>query len=127
MYPQQGHQMQRNQNFFSQDRGSMGAENHHGNRMQKQHTKPSYNKERPRDQQKDRKHYKSQLLEDFRSRNRKIEFAELRDHIVEFSQDQHGSRFIQQKFETASQDEKNQIFEEILPHVLELVVDVFGN
>lgn len=80
-----------------------------------------------KDGYKDRKHYKSQLLEDFRSRNRKIEFSELRDHIVEFSQDQHGSRFIQQKFETASVDEKNLIFEEIMPHALELIVDVFGN
>lgn len=49
-------------------------------------------------------------------------------YIVEFSGDQHGSRFIQQKVETASIDEKQKIFEEIVPiHALQLIQDVFGN
>lgn len=46
---------------------------------------------------------------------------------MEFSQDQHGSRYIQQKFETASQEDKSSIFEELIPHTTELIVDVFGN
>jgi len=47
---------------------------------------------------------------------------------VEFSGDQHGSRFIQQKLETASSDEKEVIFNEIVPHnALQLIQDVFGN
>ena len=48
-------------------------------------------------------------------------------HIVEFSGDQHGSRFIQQKLETANSDEKEQAFREILPNAMQLMTDVFGN
>ena len=41
--------------------------------------------------------------------------------------DQHGSRFIQQKLEVASDDNKQMIFVEILPKALTLMTDVFGN
>ena len=47
--------------------------------------------------------------------------------MVEFSGDQHGSRFIQQKLETANSDEKEQLFREIQPNALQLMTDVFGN
>ncbi len=47
--------------------------------------------------------------------------------MVEFSGDQHGSRFIQQKLETANSDEKDQIFREIQPNAMQLMTDVFGN
>ena len=48
--------------------------------------------------------------------------------MVEFSADQHGSRFIQQKIETADEEEKQVIFDEIMPHhALRLIQDVFGN
>lgn len=43
------------------------------------------------------------------------------------SADQYGSRFIQQKLETATVEEKNMVFEEIMPHALSLMTDVFGN
>lgn len=43
------------------------------------------------------------------------------------SADQYGSRFIQQKLETATTDEKNMVFEEIFPQALTLMTDVFGN
>ena len=43
------------------------------------------------------------------------------------SADQYGSRFIQQKLETATTDEKNMVFEEIIPQAFTLVTDVFGN
>ena len=43
------------------------------------------------------------------------------------SADQYGSRFIQQKLETATTDEKNMVFEEIFPQALSLMTDVFGN
>lgn len=49
------------------------------------------------------------------------------DHVVEFSGDQHGSRFIQQKLETANSDEKEQVFREIRGDALQLMTDVFGN
>ena len=43
------------------------------------------------------------------------------------SADQYGSRFIQQKLETATTDEKNMVFEEIIPQAVTLMTDVFGN
>lgn len=41
--------------------------------------------------------------------------------------DQYGSRFIQQKLETASVEEKDKIFPEIISHARTLMTDVFGN
>nr|KAJ0190260.1 hypothetical protein LSAT_V11C800393320 [Lactuca sativa] len=41
--------------------------------------------------------------------------------------DQYGSRFIQQKLESAIVEEKNIIFPEIVPHAHSLMTDVFGN
>ena len=47
--------------------------------------------------------------------------------IVVISADQYGSRFIQQKLETATTEDKNMVFEEIFPQALTLMTDVFGN
>ncbi|KAH9609757.1 hypothetical protein KSS87_012747, partial [Heliosperma pusillum] len=70
----------------------------------------------------------SSLLEEFKSNKTKcFELAEIANHVVEFSADQYGSRFIQQKLETATVDEINMVFEEINPHALSLMTDVFGN
>ncbi|KAI9492837.1 armadillo-type protein [Zychaea mexicana] len=70
----------------------------------------------------------SRLLTEFRnSKNKKYELKDITDHIVEFSGDQHGSRFIQQKLETANSDEKQMVFEEVLQNALQLMTDVFGN
>lgn len=41
--------------------------------------------------------------------------------------DQYGSRFIQQKLETAAAEEKTAIFPEIVTHAHSLMTDVFGN
>ncbi|KAF9264666.1 ARM repeat-containing protein [Marasmius fiardii PR-910] len=73
--------------------------------------------------------FRSPLLEEFRSNKSRIwELKDLFGHIVEFSGDQHGSRFIQQKLETASSEEKQSVFDEIVPdNTLQLVQDVFGN
>ena len=73
---------------------------------------------------------RSVLLEEFRSNsksNKRYELKDIYDHVVEFSGDQHGSRFIQQKLETANSDEKEQLFREIQPNALQLMTDVFGN
>ena len=48
-------------------------------------------------------------------------------HIFEFSLDQHGSRFIQQKLETVSSEELALAFTEVMPRSLALMTDVFGN
>lgn len=56
-----------------------------------------------------------------------LTLRDLTNHIVEFSQDQHGSRFIQQKLERASASEKQLVFQEILASAYSLMTDVFGN
>lgn len=49
-------------------------------------------------------------------------------YAVEFSGDQHGSRFIQQRLEGSSAEERQMIFDEIVPSAaLHLIQDVFGN
>ncbi|CAK7265801.1 mRNA binding protein puf3 [Sporothrix epigloea] len=72
---------------------------------------------------------RSPVLEDFRSSraNRRFELRDIYGYIVEFSGDQHGSRFIQSKLETANSDEKEHIFHEISANALVLMRDVFGN
>jgi hypothetical protein len=70
----------------------------------------------------------SSLLEEFRAnRIKKLELPDILGHVIEFSSDQHGSRFIQQKLETAPAVERAMIFAELLPHALNLMTDVFGN
>ena len=59
---------------------------------------------------------RSTLLEEFRSnKNKKYELTDIIGHVVEFSQDQHGSRFIQQKLETATDAEKQLVFKVRFP------------
>nr|CAD7409866.1 unnamed protein product [Timema cristinae] len=71
---------------------------------------------------------RSRLLEDFRNnRFPSLQLRDLANHIVEFSQDQHGSRFIQQKLERATVAEKQLVFQEILAAAYNLMTDVFGN
>uniref|UniRef100_A0A674B4C1 Pumilio homolog 1 n=1 Tax=Salmo trutta TaxID=8032 RepID=A0A674B4C1_SALTR len=71
---------------------------------------------------------RSRLLEDFRNnRYPNLQLREIAGHIMEFSQDQHGSRFIQLKLERASSAERQLVFSEILQAAYQLMVDVFGN
>ncbi|XP_019434377.1 PREDICTED: pumilio homolog 4-like isoform X1 [Lupinus angustifolius] len=68
------------------------------------------------------------LLDEFKNNKaRPFELSDIVDHVVQFSTDQYGSRFIQQKLETASVEEKVKIFPEIVPHAHALMTDVFGN
>ncbi|XP_024966409.1 pumilio homolog 2-like [Cynara cardunculus var. scolymus] len=72
--------------------------------------------------------FASSLLEEFKSNKTKcFELSEITGHVVEFSADQYGSRFIQQKLETATAEDKNMVFQEIFPQALTLMTDVFGN
>lgn len=76
----------------------------------------------------DKNSNRSRLLEDFRNnRYPNLQLRDLANHIVEFSQDQHGSRFIQQKLERAAPNEKQLVFQEILSAAYSLMTDVFGN
>ncbi|KAK4367185.1 hypothetical protein RND71_015065 [Anisodus tanguticus] len=72
--------------------------------------------------------FASSLLDEFKSNKSEcFELSEIKGHVVEFSVDQYGSRFIQQKLETATTEEKNMVFREIMPQALSLMTDVFGN
>ncbi|KAK0732721.1 armadillo-type protein [Apiosordaria backusii] len=73
---------------------------------------------------------RSLKLEEFKTGNKSSKRFELKDiygYIVEFSGDQHGSRFIQNKLETANSDDKHQVFQEIEPNAIVLMKDLFGN
>ncbi|XAR63731.1 hypothetical protein NMG60_11023772 [Bertholletia excelsa] len=68
------------------------------------------------------------LLEELKSgKGQRFELSDIAGHIVEFSADQHGSRFIQQKLECCCGEEKASVFKEVLPHASKLMTDVFGN
>jgi hypothetical protein len=74
----------------------------------------------------------SSLLDEFRHAKKKsYEISDIRGHVAEFARDQHGSRFIQQKLESASPADKpgvlNMLMAEILPCAKALMTDVFGN
>jgi pumilio RNA-binding family len=71
---------------------------------------------------------RSKLLDDFRnSRMPNLQLRDVVGHFAEFSMDQHGSRFIQQKLERATNAEKDMVFKEILSSAPQLMTDVFGN
>ncbi|PON45819.1 Coatomer beta subunit [Parasponia andersonii] len=83
--------------------------------------------------------FPSSLLDEFKSNKTKcFELAEIAGHVVEFSADQYGSRFIQQKLETATTEEKNMFFEhgtasqireladQLTGHVLTLSLQMYG-
>ncbi|KAJ6630821.1 armadillo-type protein [Mycena sp. CBHHK59/15] len=72
---------------------------------------------------------RSPTLDDFRaSKGRKWELRDITGFVVEFSGDQHGSRFIQNELTTASSEERQSVFDEIVPeNTLQLIQDVFGN
>ncbi|XP_008781736.2 pumilio homolog 5-like isoform X2 [Phoenix dactylifera] len=82
--------------------------------------------QRGREKAEDTKPYS--FLEELKSsKTRRYELSDIAGHIVEYSADQHGSRFIQQKLETCSIEEKASVFREVLPHASTLMIDVFGN
>ncbi|WIA19593.1 hypothetical protein OEZ85_005532 [Tetradesmus obliquus] len=68
------------------------------------------------------------LLEEYKNnRTRRWEMRDILGHMMEFSLDQLGSRFIQQKLDTLSPEELEAAFAEVAPKGLMLMNDVFGN
>ena len=70
------------------------------------------------------------LVDEFRctyGKSRQWGLSDLLGHVVAFCQDQHGSRFIQQRLEICSEVDKQLIFDEIIPMAHILMTDVFGN
>lgn len=82
-----------------------------------------------RDQRESTSVARSAVLEDFRNnRNKRWDLKDIEGHIVEFSCDQHGSRFIQHKLLTAQEAPRSMVYRSIIPNnVLLLARDVFGN
>ncbi|MBW0557880.1 hypothetical protein O181_097595, partial [Austropuccinia psidii MF-1] len=71
---------------------------------------------------------RSAMLEEFRSnKHRRWELSDMAGLIVEFAGDQLGSRHIQSKLDSATVEEKQLVFDEIYPNVLQLSMDVFAN
>jgi len=70
----------------------------------------------------------SPLLDTFKAKkNRDWTLIDIKGHVVEFCLDQNGSRFIQQRLEIGSSEEKEVTMAEALPAVRRLRNDVFGN
>ena len=69
------------------------------------------------------------LLEEYKAKknNRDWTVFDIKGHVVEFCQDQNGSRFIQQRLEIGDAVEKEVVMTEVLPEVVRLRNDVFGN
>lgn len=59
--------------------------------------------------------------------NKRWELPDIYGYVVEFAGDQHGSRFIQQKLETANSEVKERVFGALQGEALQLMQDVFGN
>ncbi|KAI0749085.1 ARM repeat-containing protein, partial [Fomes fomentarius] len=72
---------------------------------------------------------RSAQLDEFRANeSRKWELRDIFGYVVEFSGDQDGSRFIQQKLKSATSEEMEIIFDEIVPqYAIQLMQDIFGN
>ncbi|KAG8759083.1 mRNA binding protein puf3 [Serendipita sp. 396] len=73
--------------------------------------------------------HRSAILEDFRNnRNKRWDLQDIAGHVLEFSSDQHGSRFIQHKLTTANELSRSIVYRELIPtNILRLARDVFGN
>lgn len=74
-------------------------------------------------------HSPGTLLDDFKNKknNREWSVYDIKGHVVEFCQDQNGSRFVQQRLEVGDSQEKQIVVQELLPSVDQLRNDVFGN
>ena len=70
----------------------------------------------------------SAILEEFHSaKSRDWTIRRIEGHVVEFCQDQSGSRFIQQRLEMGDHTEQQLVMKEVLRAIRRLRNDVFGN
>mmetsp|Transcript_15242 Transcript_15242/g.45141 ORF Transcript_15242/g.45141 Transcript_15242/m.45141 type:complete len:850 (-) Transcript_15242:551-3100(-) len=116
-------------------RGGRRGEDGQGNQKHKEHREHGRNRRGDRSSSSNNNNSNggnpprhSGLLEELRSgKGRHHTLSDLAGHMVALCQDQHGSRFIQTKLESATSADKQLVFNEILPHVQVLMTDVFGN
>ena len=69
----------------------------------------------------------SNLLIEYKSCGKKPSVQELQGHVVEFSTDSCGSRYIQHMMEIGTASQREQIIDEAIPMAVELMQDMFGN
>ena len=69
----------------------------------------------------------SKLMKLFTADQSGFEVEDLRGFYIEFSKDQHGSRFLQKELEVVDSDVVQLVFEEIEPVAFNLMTDVYGN
>ena len=69
----------------------------------------------------------SRLVKVFASDQSGFELEDLKGCFIEFSKDQHGSRFLQKELEVVDSDMIQLVFDEVLPVARSLMVDVYGN
>jgi hypothetical protein len=67
------------------------------------------------------------LIDTTASRYQNVELSTVRHEIYLMCKDQHGCRFLQKKVEEGNAEDLAVIFEEILPNMVELMTDPFGN
>lgn len=69
----------------------------------------------------------SPLLIEYKSCGKKPSVKDLKGHVVEFSTDSCGSRYIQHMMEICTSVQREAIIDEAIPHAVELMQDMFGN
>lgn len=69
----------------------------------------------------------SKLVKLFATDQSGYELEDLKGCFVEFSKDQHGSRFLQKELEVVDSDMIQLVFDEVLPVARNLMIDVYGN
>ncbi|GMJ09828.1 hypothetical protein HRI_004652000 [Hibiscus trionum] len=69
----------------------------------------------------------AKLYNSFSSPTKCNSLAEARGYIYLIAKDQHGCRFLQQLFEQSTREDVEIIFKEIIDHVVELMMNPFGN
>ncbi|KAF9059997.1 armadillo-type protein [Rhodocollybia butyracea] len=69
------------------------------------------------------------ILKDFKAthKSRNWELRDIAGHIVEFSSDQDGCRLVVKILISASSDDQQRVFDEIIPNVLQLIQDEAGS
>ncbi|KAF9066581.1 armadillo-type protein [Rhodocollybia butyracea] len=73
--------------------------------------------------------FRRKILEDFKAtrNSRNWELRDIAGHIVEFSSDQDGCQLVVKILISASGDDQQRVFDEIIPNVLQLIQDEAGS
>jgi len=67
------------------------------------------------------------LLAEYKQTGQRPAVEHLKNHVIAFAQDAHGSRFLQFQMEMSRDELRAELVHEILPSALRLMTDTFGN